>query len=158
MVEDSQTRVRLISELLVDTLRISGKTRLRVFGTSMLPAVWPGDEVALDGAMLIPAVGEIVMFSRHGRLFIHRVVERRTCNGETELVTRGDALAECDPPIKLDQVLGRVIAIRRHGRPVPLNPKCPSVSMRMVGRAVRAGSRLRRAILKLHTIRARTYA
>ncbi|MGH8010919.1 MAG: hypothetical protein ACREQ4_00300, partial [Candidatus Binataceae bacterium] len=104
----------------------------------------------------LPAVGEIVLFAHDGRLFAHRVIECRNDNGSIELVTRGDALSACDPPVAIAQVLGRVAAIRRHGRPIPLNPQRASLPTRLIGRAVRQGSPLRRAILKLHALHART--
>ena len=58
------------------------------------------------------AVGDLVLFTRHGRLFAHRVV-RRT---DECLVTRGDGMAKTDPPVTGPELVGRVSQIDRRGR------------------------------------------
>jgi len=48
--------------LAAEVLRRSGRLRLRVFGASMLPTLWPGDEVDLAGCSLRDAApGEIIV-------------------------------------------------------------------------------------------------
>ncbi len=70
-------------ELAVEVLRSFGELRFRANGSSMLPAIWPGDtlHVSREGATeALP--GEIVLFERGGRLVAHRVVEvRRPASG-----------------------------------------------------------------------------
>ena len=58
-----------------------GEVRLRVFGTSMVPAVLPGDQILIQRATLEEILpGEIAVFLRAGRLFVHRVVDRKIMN------------------------------------------------------------------------------
>jgi len=52
---------------------------------------------------------------RYRRLFAHRVVR----TAESELITRGDALTDRDPPLRASEVLGVVVGIIRGSRPVP---------------------------------------
>jgi hypothetical protein len=123
----------------------------------MLPNVWPGDVLEISRRCDIN-LGDIVFFVRDERFFCHRVVDISERNGTTELITRGDALHQCDPPIRLSDVLGVVTAIRRHGRAVSLDLKASPLAMRLIGHAVRPHSPLRRVVLKLHSMRARKYA
>jgi len=66
-------------ELAAEVIRSFGKLRLRANGSSMIPAVWPGDILSVhtqDAHEAQP--GDIVLFGRDGRLFAHRVVEVRS--------------------------------------------------------------------------------
>jgi len=67
----------LACSLAGEVVRRFGKVRLRVFGTSMLPSILPGDLISVQRAGLSGiSSGEIVLYSREGRLFAHRVVGR----------------------------------------------------------------------------------
>jgi len=61
--------------------------------------------------------GEVVLFERDGRLFVHRVLRRATANSQgiarTSLLTKGDALDGCDAPVSSAEFLGRVIRLNR---------------------------------------------
>ena len=66
-------RSEVIQSLAVEVLRRFGEARLRVTGSSMLCAMWPGDLVAVrrQGMGEIRR-GHVVLFVR--RFFAHRVV------------------------------------------------------------------------------------
>jgi signal peptidase len=101
-------------ELAVEVARRFGSLRLRVTGTSMLPAIQPGDLLSIGRVELREtSPGEIVLFARGGRLFAHRIVDRGGGSGDPYLVTRGDRLVENDPPVFQSGLLGRVTAIER---------------------------------------------
>jgi hypothetical protein len=73
----STERETLRCELATEVLRSAGELRLKVTGSSILPAVWPGDAVTAcrrSAAQSLP--GDIILFARQGRLFAHRVVDR----------------------------------------------------------------------------------
>jgi hypothetical protein len=113
----SASRESVGCELAAEVLRSSGRLRLRANGTSMLPAVWPGDILSLRGHRVADALpGDIVLFERAGRLVAHRVVERTICQDEMQWVTRGDSLGSNDPPVSIHELLGRVTAIERGSR------------------------------------------
>src|SRR5437016_2878376 len=100
--------------LAVEVLRRFGEARLRVTGSSMLCAMWPGDLVAVRRqSMAEIRQGHVVLFVRDGRFFAHRVVGKIRRQDCTLLVTRGDRLARNDPAIAPEQVLGRVAWVRR---------------------------------------------
>ena len=93
-------------QLFIQALRSYGRASLRVTGTSMWPALWPGDTVEIRSAQIGEIkVGDLAAFTRDDRIFIHRVI-RNTMNGAATLVTRGDALPAEDPPVRESELLG----------------------------------------------------
>ncbi len=115
MMEAGRTGV--VSELLAEALRRRHAIRIRAQGTSMLPAIWPGDVLTVaPGAGSAPQIGEIALTTANGRMLAHRVVGRIGQGGALMIVTRGDALASVDPPVGGGSILGIVVA--RNGQPV----------------------------------------
>jgi signal peptidase I len=96
------------SALAVECLRRTGSLRLRVYGESMLPAVWPGDVVEIKRCSLEDLrPGQIVLAWREGRLFLHRLLAPVTSSG---FLLQGDSLPEPDPWFPPQAVLGRLVA------------------------------------------------
>src|SRR2546426_6271914 len=110
-------RSEVKQSLAVEVLRRFGEARLRVTGSSLLPAVWSGDLVAVRRqSMAEIRRGHVVLFVRDGRFFAHRVagkIRRQDC---TLLVTRGDRLKENDPPVSAAELLGPVTGVIRGSR------------------------------------------
>jgi signal peptidase I len=120
-------------ELAGEVLRSSGSLRLGVTGWSMLPAIWPGDTLMIERVSGdAVSAGEIVLYRRDGRLFVHRLVTDGRTQG-AELVTRGDAMPAPDPPMPETDLLGRVLSITRRGECIE-----PRRSLRLSERAVAA--------------------
>ncbi len=106
-------RRALCCELVADVARSAGEVCLKVTGTSMLPAVWPGDVVTVrrcDLAQLQP--GQIVLYRREGTLTAHRIIRV----SRDRLVTRGDSLSSYDLPVRAFEIVGQVVSISRAGR------------------------------------------
>jgi hypothetical protein len=109
-----------------EIVRTFGEVRLRVFGTSMVPSIHPGDLLTIQRAGLSEiSSGEVVLFLQKGRLFVHRVVDRKVAVtaaglGGACLITRGDRLRHDDPPVFSPALLGRVVSIERDNRKVEL--------------------------------------
>jgi len=72
----------------------------------------PGDLLEIRRPSALIQTGEVVVFDRHSRLVVHRVVGR---TGDL-LITRGDRLRYPDAPVPAAAVLGCVTAIERRGR------------------------------------------
>ena len=88
---------------------------MRALGSSMLPAIQPGDELVFAAA--VPSaleVGQIVLVRAGEALRVHRI----TAIADGGIVTRGDSLRHHDPPTPRDGVLGVLIAQSRAGRPL----------------------------------------
>jgi signal peptidase I len=114
--------------LVEEVVRSIGEVRLRVLGTSMAPAMLPGDLVSIRRVSLDEiSLGEVVLFAQNGRLFVHRVMGRNEVSaaGNPEkpcLITRGDRLRHDDPPVSSREFLGRVVSIERDNRNIELAP------------------------------------
>jgi signal peptidase I len=101
--------------LAAEIVRTFGGVRLRVFGTSMVPSILPGDLISVQSANVLEiSPGEIILYLRDGRLFVHRVVARAGGQDDPRLVTRGDRLSYNDPLVSSSELLGRVTSIRTH--------------------------------------------
>jgi signal peptidase I len=128
-------------ELAVQVARTFGSLRLRVMGTSMMPAIQPGDLLSIRRVDLNDASpGEIVLFARGGRLFAHRIVDRGHSSRDPYLVTRGDRLLENDPPVFQSELLGRVTAIERGRGRVRSRPSLNDPN-RILARLLRSSDR-----------------
>lgn len=93
-----------------------GRVCLRVSGTSMVPAIHPGDLISVQRAGVGEiAPGEIAVFAREGRLIAHRVVARTGSPDEGYLVTRGDRTGRNDALVSSAELVGRVARIERGG-------------------------------------------
>lgn len=102
-----------INDLAAASLRARGKLRVRVTGSSMLPAICPDDVLFIRHCPIDAARnGDIVAFIRHGRLFVHRVTALR---GHS-VVTQGDANTEADPEVHGSEFLGKVNRLVRRGK------------------------------------------
>ena len=79
----------------------------------MLPFLRDGDLLLVSPvASSEILVGDVLCYEKPpGRLFLHRVIKR---TGE-QFVTKGDALDFTDV-IFLEEILGKVVAVERHGR------------------------------------------
>lgn len=114
-------------DLAAEVLRSSGNLRLRVMGSSMLPSVWPGDTLLIE-RVKADAIsdGDLVLFGRDRRLFVHRVVSGGAgdataastidANIDATILTRGDAMPQPDLPVPVRDLLGRVSFIVREGK------------------------------------------
>jgi signal peptidase I len=101
-------------DLAAEVLRSGGTVRLKAWGTSMLPTLWPGDLLTIESAHLTDiAPGDIVLVRRNSRFFVHRLAEKRVDSGVPHWITRGDAMRQNDPPTTKLELLGRVSGIER---------------------------------------------
>lgn len=103
--------------LAADLVRCHGRMRLRVRGTSMVPAFRPGDTIYVERAAVAAIQpGEIAIFARDGRLVAHRVTRVEVGADGWRLVTRGDRTLRADAPVLGSELLGRATSIERGRR------------------------------------------
>lgn len=140
-------------ELAGEVLRSSGTLRLQVNGWSMLPSVWPGDTLVVERAnSSAVSKGDIVLFGRNQRLFAHRVVAKRSHEGDLRVVTRGDAMPTPDLPVSEDELLGKVSLIVRDGRCIEPS-RSLGFSERAVAAFVRSSEIAARVVVGVHGMR-----
>jgi hypothetical protein len=92
--------------------RVGRVLRVRFTGSSMEPAIASGADVLLVcGTACAP--GDVVAVRAAGAVLVHRVVARG--RDGTWLLTRGDARLVPDPPVRAEDVIGRVTGRRAGG-------------------------------------------
>ncbi len=122
-----------------ESLRQSGRLRLRVHGESMLTSLWPGDELEIVRCSVHEVEpGDIVLAAREGRFFLHRFLDRCQPDG---FLLRGDSMPAPDPKFPDEALLGRVA--------VPIER---SLWAALVGRLLCFCGPARRLALRLHQI------
>jgi signal peptidase len=137
-------------ELAGEVLRSSGRLRLRVTGWSMLPAIFPGDTLVIERANSESVdKGDIILFHRDRRIFVHRVSGKSGSDGDLQIVTQGDGMAKPDPPVSSSQLLGKVTFVERNGRCLRLATS-PRLPMRAVAALVRRSSSVARVVVGVH--------
>jgi hypothetical protein len=113
----SQTLAIAGPALVAEVLRRFGEARVRVAGTSMLPALRPREVLLIRHCTIDQVVrGDIVLFVAGARLFAHRVVQICLDAQPPFLITRGDTHHRDDLPVSSSRLLGRVAASSRNGR------------------------------------------
>jgi hypothetical protein len=146
------------SALVGDVLRKNATSpqlvRLRVYGESMLPALWPGDFVEIESCSPEDArPGEIVLAMRDGQLFLHRLLSPCTLEG---FRLRGDSLPHPDPEFPREAFLGRLLRRAESGNGVSapgLRPGPGTGLGRAIGLLFCHCAPVRRVALTLHSLR-----
>jgi hypothetical protein len=101
-----------------DTLQQFGRLRFRAMGSSMLPAIAPGDILTFRTATpadLVP--GQVVLMQGDGGLIAHRLLS----HAGGVLTTMGDSLRVADAPLCSNRLLGVLHAHERGSRHLPLD-------------------------------------
>jgi hypothetical protein len=100
--------------LAAEALQSWGTLKLRATGISMLPTLWPGDLLTVQSVgPEIAQPGDILLYMRGGRFFVHRLVKRNHGHDKSSLVPRGDCMSEDDPPIGTHELLGKITEVQR---------------------------------------------
>ena len=134
-----------------DVLRASGHVELKNTSGSMVPSFWPGDNLVIDRVGIDEiVVGDLALYSRNGRLTLHRVIEKNA----GWLITQGDSVPFADEPVPAPEVLGRVTAIRRGGSEFAPRRKltCPQ---RLLSSLIRRDRRFWSLVVLLNALRLR---
>ncbi len=137
-------------ELAAQVLKDSGMLRLRASGSSMLPSLWPGDILTIHPQSFEQwRPGDIALYMRAGHFFIHRVIT--VSNSGDFLIVQGDCLPQPDPPVIAEEVLGKAVSIERNG--LPVQTMWPSISLRILARALWSCGFVLRIALAIHARR-----
>lgn len=151
MAASAQSRQHILQNLAEEVLRRTGRVRLAALGYSMLPSLWPGEQLTIEArGMGQVRCGDVVAFRRSGRLFIHRVIQIET--SPPGVLTRGDSMPAADAPLSAEELLGVVTALwGTDGRALPV----PRISglRRLAGLALAYSGKLRSLALRWHAWR-----
>ncbi len=115
------SRQNVVSDLIREGLAQGAPFRFRVVSGSMAPLIAAGDEIVVEQASADGLRrGDIVLYAVGGAFHTHRLLAKRRRGGATLLVTKGDASLNPDQPWREEQLLGKVVALRRASRTVDL--------------------------------------
>ena len=135
-------------ELAVEVLTSGHSLRLRAFGTSMLPSIWPGDLLSIKPTSEQEiAAGDIVLVARQTRFFIHRLIQKR----DSCWITRGDSLPQNDDPFTSCEVLGRVSLIHKNKKTIVPEPRRSLFNRTLAWMLCRSDT-LRTFALRVHSL------
>lgn len=150
----TEPRVALVADVLRRDRKSKQTVRMRVTGESMLPALWPGDEVVIASCGLEDVTpGEIVLAERGGRLFLHRLVRAH----EHGFVLRGDSVPKQDPEFEREALLGRLQSGKQQSSTRGARPQTIALLwIRAVGMLLSYCGPLRRFALRWHRRRAQS--
>ena len=150
-------------ELAGEIVRTFGRVRVRVTGTSMIPAVWPGDVLVVERRSVEKIQrGEIAVAERAGRLVAHRVVSATpncvalgfspASSPSTviaPLLTRGDSQLAPDEPLHPEELLGTVVLIER-GRAARQPRRALNFAAKLVAGMAKRSTTATRVLVRLH--------
>jgi len=115
----------LPDNLLAGVLQVWGESQRRgwmqLTGQSMLPLLRAGDQMLVAHGCDDLRRGDLPVFRRAGRLVVHRLIRIEQHPDGQRLITRGDNRLRCDAPLQTDELVGRVLCIRRGGHVVALD-------------------------------------
>jgi signal peptidase I len=137
------------SELAGEVLRSAGTLRLQVTGWSMLPTLMQGDVLDFERASGEEvSTGNIVLFSRGGTLFAHRIINPFTGHKTGFVLTQGDAIGTPDPPVPNSELFGKVSRIVRAGKSIE-PARTLSISARLLAALLRRSYSAVRVVSKV---------
>ncbi len=140
--------------LAAEVLRSWRTLQVRATGLSMLPSLWPGDLLTIQShSFERTEPGDVVLYIRERRFFIHRVVSKPNPGQAPSLITRGDCMPEPDPPVFAGELLGRVTQVRR-GESLFVPARRLSLSRRFLAWVLCHSRFCRQAVLRLRATRA----
>ncbi len=155
MTARSNSRNAVHLELAAETLLRSSEVRFVARGTSMLPAIVPGDCLTIKSFSPgeVPYYGEALLVRRDGEFRIHRLVRILDNTPQHIYILRGDALPQDDPPVLRCQILGRVTSVQRAGQSFPL-AATSTLHQRVLRYFVRRSSAAAALLIRWHEVRA----
>ena len=155
MKRAAPSRQAIKLELATEVLRASGELRFVASGTSMVPAIFPGDILIVRNQPIERArCGDVALWSREGRFYAHRVVSTAKTDGRAAIVTRGDALNQDDPSVGSDDFLGHVRGVVRRGKHLDL-AEPPTVGALVLQFLVRRFDGVTKCLLRYSSLRRR---
>lgn len=107
-----------------------------ITGHSMLPLIQDGDRVLVAHGCTDVRRGEVIVFWHEDGLVAHRVLHVHDGDAGPIFVTKGDNASQFDPPSSSSEIVGRVLAVERDGRHMPLD----TTAWRVLGWFIASGT------------------
>ena len=108
----------------------------------MHPNIRDGEMITVEGLLEAPvSVGDVLLYMADRGVIAHRVEKIDTVEGEQVYFLRGDSAISRDKAVSAKQVLGKVVAVERHGRTIRLGGWARKVIQRAASLAFRLKQR-----------------
>jgi signal peptidase I len=98
-----------------------GEHFIPITGCSMLPLIQDGDQVLVSHGCAGVQPGDVVLFQQKGTLVAHRVMRIQYSEAGQVFITKGDNGLHFDPSVNADEIVGRVLAVKRGHRVMSLD-------------------------------------
>lgn len=106
-------------------LNVWGQTKeqhyISINGRSMFPLIREGDQVLVAHGCTGMRRGDVIVFRLRGTLIAHRVLNIFESDVGPIFVTKGDNVSQFDPPLSDNEIVGRILAVKRGNRCMPLD-------------------------------------
>ncbi|PKO04488.1 MAG: hypothetical protein CVU41_16670 [Chloroflexi bacterium HGW-Chloroflexi-3] len=104
---------------IISGLKNNDSFRFKVTGNCMKPLIYKGNWVFIEPILTDPGIqkGEIVLIDRGMDFVVHRLIRIN----DSEIIAQGDWSKFADHPVKIDQVLGYIVEVEKHGYRLRLN-------------------------------------
>lgn len=103
-------------ELSNEILNRGSYLRFRARGESMHPFIRDGDILKVKPVEVSEIkLGDVVFYRTERRIVAHRVIKKTFNNGKAFLVTKGDSSPSSDNPVYPEDLLGKVVTVKRNG-------------------------------------------
>lgn len=99
------------------------ESQLKVSGYSMSPLIKNGDWVMLKHNSNDIRVGSIIAFRRERKIIVHRVIKIQNKFEKNSFITKGDFNYHADQAVDVENVIGKVIAIKKRRQFFQLDTK-----------------------------------
>ena len=97
------------------------KHYIPITGRSMFPLIRNGDQVLVAHGCAGIRRGEVIVFRHDGKLIAHRVLRISKNEAGHTFLTKGDNVLQFDPPLRANEIVGRVLAIKRREQQISLD-------------------------------------
>jgi signal peptidase len=151
--QSSDPKLLNFTQVCTDLLHSGILVRFRAPGYSMYPTILHEDVITVEPVEASAVkVGDIILYRDQQSVIAHRVVrienksdsqahsQSSALSPQSQFILRGDARPTGDDPISAEQILGKVVSVKRNGRGI--NPYSLKVKLTFYVR--RLASRLKR--------------
>jgi hypothetical protein len=129
---DRETQLHLALDMLKEVIERDVEVPLKTVGLSMQPSIYGGEWVVVRRAAAPEVrVGDVVIYQAGNAFIAHRIIRRREREGRVYLAVKGDAQLAAEE-IAAEQVVARVVAVKRGDRRIDLNHPRRRLASRLI--------------------------
>lgn len=114
----------LLTELSREILSKKHMLRSPISGVCMYPFLADKD-VLMCKSITVPElqIGDVIIYATFNGLMVHRLIRKHRKDDKIILITKGDAYTSFDNPLKEEDVLAKVISIKKNNGSIYLETK-----------------------------------